>query len=126
MSIPESSLPCCPPVFADRLRRADAEELASAFRAVADPTRLRLLSLIAARPGAEACVCHLIKPVGLSQPTVSHHLALLHEAGLLARERRGSWVYYRIVPERLDALREALAFPESARAHGERRVRASA
>ena len=65
MSFSGPSVPSCPPSFADRLRRADAEELASAFRAVADPTRLRLLNLIAAQPGAEACVCHLIQPVGL-------------------------------------------------------------
>jgi ArsR family transcriptional regulator len=126
MSISDPA-PCCPPVFAERLRKEDAEELAAAFRAVADPARLRLLSLIAAQPGAEACVCHLIKPVGLSQPTVSHHLALLHEAGLLDRERRGSWVYYRIVPERLAALRGALALPAAAeRVHGRRRARPSA
>jgi ArsR family transcriptional regulator len=121
-----SQIPCCPPIFADRLRREDAEKLADSFRAVADPVRLRLLSLIAAQPGAEACVCHLIKPVGLSQPTVSHHLALLHETGLLDRERRGSWVYYRIVPEGLEALRAALAFPEAEKAHGRRRSRACA
>ncbi len=126
MSISEPT-PCCPPIFAERLRKTDAEELAAAFRAVADPARLRLLSLIAAQPGAEACACHLIKPVGLSQPTVSHHLALLHAAGLLERERRGSWVYYRIVPARLAALRDALALPIPAEAaHGKRRERARA
>jgi ArsR family transcriptional regulator len=124
MSIKAEPTRCCPPVFQARLGRADAEELASAFRAVADPARLRLLSLIAAQPGAEACVCHLLKPLGLSQPTVSHHLKVLHEAGLLGRERRGSWVYYRIVPERLAALRDALAPPASnEKGHG-RRARA--
>ena len=127
MSIPEAPIPCCPPVFASRLRRADADELAAAFRAVADPARLRLLSLIAAQPDAEACVCHLTKPVGLSQPTVSHHLRLLHEAGLVARERRGSWVYYRIVHERLAALRNALALPSTTeKRHGKQRERARA
>jgi ArsR family transcriptional regulator len=117
---------CCAPVLQARLGKADAEELAAAFRAVADPARLRLLSLIAVQPDAEACVCHLQKPLGLSQPTVSHHLKLLHEAGLLARERRGSWVYYRIVPERLAALREALAPPlaEKRNAGGRRKARA--
>jgi len=89
----------------------DAEELAGIFKAIADPARLRLLSLIAAQPSGEACVCHFTKPLGLSQPTVSHHLKLLHEAGLLARQRRASWVYYRIVPERMAELRDALALP---------------
>jgi ArsR family transcriptional regulator len=115
---------CCQPVFQPRLGKAAAEELATAFRAVADPARLRLLSLIAARPGAEACACHLLAPLGLSQPTVSHHLKLLHEAGLLGRERRGTWVYYRIVPERLEALRGALALPAiGEKSEGKRRAR---
>jgi ArsR family transcriptional regulator, arsenate/arsenite/antimonite-responsive transcriptional repressor len=119
-------IPCCKPVFAARLGRTDADEVARAFRALADPARIRLLSLIAAQPDAEACVCHLLKPIGLSQPTVSHHLKLLHEAGLLDRERRGSWVYYRIVPQRLAALRDALALPDSVeRPHGKRRERAA-
>ncbi|MFQ5668851.1 MAG: ArsR/SmtB family transcription factor, partial [Candidatus Binatia bacterium] len=83
--------------------------LADSFKALADPARLRLLSFIGAQRSAEACVCHLTDSVGLSQPTVSHHLRVLHEAGLLERERRGYWVYYRVVPERLAALREALA-----------------
>jgi ArsR family transcriptional regulator len=125
MSVPAPT-PCCPPLFADRLRRADANALAAAFRAVADPARLRLLSLIAAQPRAEACACHLIKPIGLSQPTVSHHLARLHGAGLLARERRGSWVYYRIVRERLASLRDALELPQSRQTPSARRRRASA
>jgi ArsR family transcriptional regulator len=89
----------------------DAEELASTFKAVADPGRLRLLSFIAAQPQGEACVCHLVEPLGLSQPTVSHHLRVLTEAGLLARERRGTWMFYRLVPERVGALRAALAPP---------------
>jgi ArsR family transcriptional regulator len=85
------------------------------FKALADPARLRLLSLIASQPEGEACNCELIEPLGLSQPTVSHHLRVLHEAGLLTRERRGQWVYYRIVSEQLSALRAALEVP-SARA----------
>ena len=76
--------------------------------ALADPARLRLLSLIAAQPDREACNCELIEPLGLSQPTVSHHLKVLHDAGLLARERRGQWIYYRIVPEQMAAVRTAL------------------
>ena len=101
--------PCCPPVFQARLDKAAAEELAATFRALADAGRLRLLSFIASQPGAEACVCHLTGPVGLSQPTVSHHLKVLKDAGLLEREKRGTWVYYRIAPARLEAVREALA-----------------
>ena len=91
------------------LSKENAEELAAALRALADPVRLRLLSLIAAQPGAEACVCHLTGPVELSQPTVSHHLKLLHEAGVLERDKRGAWVFYRIRPERLDAIRATLS-----------------
>lgn len=104
-------VPCCPPLLQRRLGRGDAEELAAAFKALSDPARLRLLSLIAAQPEGEACVCYLTEPLGLSQPTVSHHLKLLNEAGLLDREKRGAWVYYRVVPERIEALREALAPP---------------
>lgn len=102
---------CCAPVLRTRLKRADAEELASAFKAIADPGRLRLLSFIAGQPGAEACVCHLVEPLGLSQPTVSHHLKVLTEAGLLTRERRGTWMFYRLAPERVEALRQTLALP---------------
>lgn len=100
---------CCPPVFLSPLDSADAADLALTFRALADPARLRLLSLIWSQPGAEACVCHLVEPIGLSQPTVSHHLKVLNDAGLLAREKRGAWVYYRVVASRLEAVRTALA-----------------
>jgi ArsR family transcriptional regulator len=103
--------PCCAPVLAGRLNKADAEQLASAFKAIADPTRLLVLSFIAAQPSGEACVCHFTGPLGLSQPTVSHHLKLLYDAGLVDRERRGAWVYYRIIPDRLVALRDALQVP---------------
>jgi ArsR family transcriptional regulator len=102
------------------VRREDAEALATAFKAVADPGRLRLLSFIAAQPKAEACVCHLVEPLGLSQPTVSHHLRVLTEAGLLTRERRGTWMFYRLVPERLESLRDALAPPTGMRASTKR------
>jgi ArsR family transcriptional regulator len=98
---------CCPPI-ASPLSERDASDLARLLKALADPARLRLLSLIAAQPDGEACNCELIEPLGLSQPTVSHHLRVLHESGLLTRERRGQWVYYRLVPERLAALRGAL------------------
>lgn len=113
--------PCCPPVLRGTLGRGDAEALAAAFKALADPTRLRLVSFIAEQPRGEACVCHLTAPAGLSQPTVSHHLKLLHDAGLLAREKRGAWVYYRIVAERLEALRATLA-PRVSGPRGARRA----
>jgi ArsR family transcriptional regulator len=90
------------------LTKSDAEELAKTLKALADPVRLRLLSFLAAQPDGEACVCHVIEPVGLSQPTVSHHLKRMHSAGLLERDKRGAWVYYRVVPERLEAVRAAL------------------
>lgn len=102
---------CCPPVLYGRLRRSHAVEIAEAFKAIADPARLQLLNFIAAQPDGEACVCHLTKPLALSQPTVSHHLRVLFEAGLLERERRGTWVFYRIVPARLTELRDALTVP---------------
>ncbi len=81
-----------------------AERLAGVLKALAEPTRLRLVSLIAAHAGAEACVCDLTDTVGLSQPTVSHHLKILVDAGLLDREQRGKWAYYRLMPGALDAL----------------------
>jgi ArsR family transcriptional regulator, arsenate/arsenite/antimonite-responsive transcriptional repressor len=105
--------PCCPPVLHGVLPRRDAAALAAGFKALADPVRLRLLGFITAQPGGEACVCHLTAPAGLSQPTVSHHLKRLHQAGLLAREKRGAWVYYRVQHERLAALRAALAPPSA-------------
>jgi ArsR family transcriptional regulator, arsenate/arsenite/antimonite-responsive transcriptional repressor len=99
---------CCAPVLQAPLREADAEELAAAFKVLADPVRLRLLSLIAARDG-ETCACELVDVLDRTQPTISHHLAVLHDAGLLSREKRGRWVWYRTVPERLAALRDSLA-----------------
>lgn len=107
----KKSTGCCTPLLQRKLGDEDAQALATAFKAIADPGRLRLLSFIAAQPGAEACVCHLVEPLGLSQPTVSHHLKVLADAGLLERERRGTWMFYRLVPERVEALREALALP---------------
>jgi ArsR family transcriptional regulator len=103
-----ATVACCPRVLQGVMSKRDADELAALFKALADPGRLRVLSFIAAQPEGEACVCHLIGPMGLSQPTVSHHLKLLHQAGLLEREKRGAWVYYRVIPERLEAIRAAL------------------
>ena len=102
---------CCSPVVGEVLGAAEADTLATAFKALADPTRLRLISLVAAHEDAEACVCDLTEPVGLSQPTVSHHLRLLVEAGILTREQRGRWAYYRLVPGSLDALAALIATP---------------
>jgi ArsR family transcriptional regulator len=111
MSIRSSTARCCPGVLRGRLARGDAEALAGTFKAIADPARLLLMSFIADQPEGEACVCNLIAPLGLTQPTVSHHLKVLTDAGLLERERRGTWMYYRLVPDRVAALRDALALP---------------
>lgn len=102
---------CCPQVLAAPLGEDEADRLAAALRVLADPARLRLLSLIGANPNGEACVCDLTAPIGLSQPTVSHHLKVLTEAGLLGREQRGRWVFYWLQPEPIELLRSALAEP---------------
>jgi len=102
---------CCPSLTAAPLSEDDATELAALLKALADPARLRLVSLIAASPTGEACACDLTEPLGRSQPTVSHHLSQLVSAGLLEREQRGRWAWFRIRPERLAALRDALAPP---------------
>ncbi|MFD8595750.1 ArsR/SmtB family transcription factor [Kitasatospora sp. NPDC059646] len=94
---------CCPPLGSAELSEPDAVRLAAAFKALGDPVRLRLFSKIASHEGGEACVCD-IQDVGVSQPTVSHHLKKLREAGLLSSERRGTWVYYRVEPSALAGL----------------------
>ena len=99
---------CCAPLTREPLSPHDAVELARQLKAIADPIRLRLLSMIAAHEGGEACVCDLTAPVGLSQPTVSHHLKVLIDAGLLTRDKRGVWAYYALVPGALDALAAVL------------------
>jgi ArsR family transcriptional regulator len=99
---------CCPRVLAAPLGEEEAERLASALGVLADPTRLRLLSLIGSQPEG-VCVCDLTEPVGLSQPTVSHHLKVLMDAGLLDREQRGRWAFYRLDPDRLAFVRDALS-----------------
>jgi ArsR family transcriptional regulator, arsenate/arsenite/antimonite-responsive transcriptional repressor len=98
----------CPPLLQGELTPAEANQLAAALRVIADPTRLRLLSLIQAQPDHEACVCHLTAPLGLTQPTVSHHMKVLHQAGLVEREQRGSWAYFRVRPEPLALLGDVL------------------
>lgn len=99
----------CPPLLAGALEPADAEDLAGALRVLADPARLRIISLIQAQPTGEACVCHLTDPLGLSQPTVSHHLKVLLQAGLVERDKRGSWAYFRVREEPLATLRALLS-----------------
>jgi ArsR family transcriptional regulator len=99
---------CCGPLSGEVISAGDAEGLARRFKALADPTRVRLLSLIAAHEGGEACICDLIDPVGLSQPTVSHHMKQLAGAGLVTRRQRGKWAYYRIVEDALASLAAAI------------------
>jgi ArsR family transcriptional regulator len=100
---------CCAPLVKEPLCQQDAEQLAVRLKALADPARLRLLSIVASSADQEACVCDLIDPVGLSQPTVSHHLKILTTAGFLARSQRGTWAYYRLVPDALDGVTRMLA-----------------
>jgi ArsR family transcriptional regulator len=99
---------CCS-VLVEPIDERTASDLATGFHALADPARLRLLSLVASQPAGEVCACELVEPLGKSQPTVSHHLKVLYEAGLVDREKRGTWVWYWAVPERLAALRRVLA-----------------
>lgn len=110
---PSELAACCSPVTGGVVSDDAAETLARMFKALSDPTRVKLVSLIAAAPEGEACICDMTEPVGLSQPTVSHHMKLLVEAGLATREQRGKWAYYRIVPEVLRSLAAALAPSES-------------
>ena len=110
MGGPKTTTDCCS-VLGAPLEADGAAGLAAAFAALSDPGRLRLLSLIAAQP--EVCACALVEPLGKSQPTVSHHLKVLADAGLVVGERRGRWVWYRVVPDRLEALRAALAPPRA-------------
>ena len=99
---------CCDPVLMEPIDAVEAEELAAAFKLLADPIRLRILSLVANAPNGELCACDLPAAIGRSQPTISHHLSLLTEAGLLQREQRGKWAWFQIEPERVAILRDAL------------------
>jgi ArsR family transcriptional regulator, arsenate/arsenite/antimonite-responsive transcriptional repressor len=100
---------CCEPVLTSALSAEEADQLAAAFKLLSDPIRLRLLSLIANASGGEACACDLTEPLDRSQPTVSHHLSALTSAGLLEREQRGRWAYYRVASDRVQVLQDALA-----------------
>ncbi|MEI6428924.1 MAG: metalloregulator ArsR/SmtB family transcription factor [Pseudanabaena sp. ELA607] len=103
------SFACCPPLLDVNLTPEEVVQLAALFRVLSEPARLQMLSLIAAQPNQEVCACELVESLGLSQPTISHHLKVMYEAGLLAKERRGTWIYYRIVQEQLASLKNLLA-----------------
>lgn len=102
---------CCPGLLTAPLDEEQAVDLARVFKALGDPVRLRLLSMIASKAGGEVCVCDLTPAFDLSQPTISHHLKLLRQAGLIDCERRGTWVYYRLLPETTDRLAGLLTRP---------------
>ncbi len=99
----------CSSLLTGQLTGEEAESLAAIFRVLGQSARLQMLSAIAVHPQQEVCACELSEPLGLSQPTVSHHLKALHSVGLLARERRGNWIYYRLVPEQFARARQALS-----------------
>lgn len=100
---------CCPSGLGAPINRTTADELATLLKAVADPARLQILALLRSLPNCEACVCDLTEPLGLSQPTVSHHLKVLARAGLVSSEKRGYWTWYRVLPSRLGELSAVLA-----------------
>ncbi|MGW2224042.1 ArsR/SmtB family transcription factor [Streptomyces formicae] len=107
----DSADACCPGLLTAPLDEDQAETLAKVFKALGDPVRLRLLSMIASRQGGEVCVCDLTPAFDLSQPTISHHLKLLRQAGLIDCERRGTWVHYWLLPEMTDKIAALLARP---------------
>lgn len=110
MSLPATieDVTCCAPSSMQAISVAEAERIARTFKALGDPTRIRLLSLISSAEGGEACICDLTDPVGLSQGTVSHHMKLLADAGLVTREQRGRWAYFALADGALDAAGDAL------------------
>ena len=107
--ITASAVACCAPLVKEPMTQVDAEKVATTLKALADPARLRLLSIVAASQDQEACVCDLIEPIGLSQPTVSHHLRVLTQAGFLSRSKRGTWAYSRLQPDALAAVTTLLS-----------------
>lgn len=106
--VDDATQACCAPLAQATISEEEAEVLAARLKALADPARLRLVSLILASPGREACTCDLVEPLALSQPTVTHHLRRLADAGMVVGERRGRWTYYRVEPGALDAIVSAL------------------
>jgi ArsR family transcriptional regulator, arsenate/arsenite/antimonite-responsive transcriptional repressor len=107
---PAGATACCPPLTAQPLTEAQADQIAPLLKALADPVRLRLMSLIASHAGGEACVCDLNNAFELSQPTISHHLKVLHDAGLVDRDKRGVWAYYRVKPAALASIAALVAY----------------
>lgn len=105
---------CCAPLLREPITASQATDLAHLLKALADPTRLRLVSMVAAHEGGEACVCDLTEPLGLTQPTVSHHLKILVDAGIFSRDKRGVWAYYALRPAALRALADVLGDPITA------------
>jgi ArsR family transcriptional regulator len=108
------AVPCCEPIAQNSLSTADAIALAPAFKALGDPVRLQLMSQIASAESGEMCVCDLTPGFDLSGPTISHHLKVLREAGLIEGERRGTWIYYRAIPGKLADLSRLLVSPATA------------
>ena len=100
---------CCAPLLREPITASQAADLARLLKALADPTRLRLVSMVAAHENGEACVCDLTEPLGLTQPTISHHLKILVDAGIFTRDKRGVWAYYALRPGTLQALADILA-----------------
>jgi ArsR family transcriptional regulator, arsenate/arsenite/antimonite-responsive transcriptional repressor len=114
---------CCAPLLRQPITASQAADLAHLLKALADPTRLRLVSMVAAHEGGEACVCDLTEPLGLTQPTISHHLKILVDAGIFTRDKRGVWAYYALRPAALAALAEVLGDPIATLATGRARAR---
>jgi ArsR family transcriptional regulator, arsenate/arsenite/antimonite-responsive transcriptional repressor len=108
---PVETAACCSPLTSQPLSVEQAEQVAPLLKALADPVRLRLMSLVASHEGGEACICDLNPASDLSQPTISHHMKVLHEAGLVDRDKRGVWVYYRVRPQALASLGALIGLP---------------
>ena len=108
-ALPVIDQACCAPLLREPITASQAANLAHKLNALSDPTHLRLVSMVAAHEGGEACVCDLTEPLGLTQPTISHHLKILVEAGIFTRDKRGVWAYYALVPSALDALSAMLS-----------------
>src|SRR5579859_7481044 len=108
---PAETMACCSPLSAQPLSMEQAEQVAPLLKALADPVRLRLMSLIASQQGGEACVCDLTSAFDLSQPTISHHMRILREAGIIGSQRRGTWVYYRLLPAAFERMAAVLSPP---------------
>src|SRR5688500_17089134 len=109
LTLTDGALACCAPLARQPMTADQAEQVSGLLKAIADPVRLRLMSMVLSHEGGEACVCDLTGAFDLSQPTISHHLKVLHEAGLLDREKRGVWVYYKAKPEAMAAMTSLFA-----------------